>query len=262
MQIYIPSTHRAGMQYTLDELLSHGVHSRLIRIVVPVDEVDSYVMQHGPQFILACPAKGIAATRQWIMEYATDNHVIMMDDDLTFFTRREDEPAKFRDMEVGELVGMLDSVNESLYDYAHVGIATREGGNRNTGPVIACTRMLRVLSYDREKFFAHKCDFTRNGVVQEDFEVTLQLLTAGEPNLVHNRWVHNQKGSGSAGGCSTYRTMEVQAAAAHSLKSHFPDFVRVVEKTTKTAWGGATRTDVTIYWKKAYEYGLSRCRAQ
>jgi hypothetical protein len=31
-----------------------------------------------------------------------------------------------------------------------------------------------------------------------------------------------------------------------------PAFVKVVEKATKTSWGGETRTDVQVSWKKAY----------
>jgi hypothetical protein len=35
-----------------------------------------------------------------------------------------------------------------------------------------------------------------------------------------------------------------------------PNIVSVVEKTTKTAWGGGTRMDVIIQWKKALGKGL------
>ena len=40
---------------------------------------------------------------------------------------------------------------------------------------------------------------------------------------------------------------------AHELEVLHPDYVTVVDKTTKTSWGGGTRTDVRIAWKKAYE---------
>ena len=55
------------------------------------------------------------------------------------------------------------------------------------------------------------------------------------------------------GGCSTYRTMELQGAAAEKLAAKHHPFVKVVIKKTKTAWGGAERKDVIVQWKKAYQ---------
>ena len=40
---------------------------------------------------------------------------------------------------------------------------------------------------------------------------------------------------------------------SNELAALHPDFVKVVEKYTKTSWGGGIRTDVRIAWKKAYE---------
>jgi hypothetical protein len=52
--------------------------------------------------------------------------------------------------------------------------------------------------------------------------------------------------------------MESQSKAAHALKERFPEFVNMVQKQTKTAWGGQARTDVIIQWKAAYAEGLRR----
>lgn len=60
-----------------------------------------------------------------------------------------------------------------------------------------------------------------------------------------------RKFCGSA--CKHKASNRRQAAAAHQLHSLHPDFVKVVKKTTKGAWGGGERTDVTVAWKKAYE---------
>ena len=115
-----------------------------------------------------------------------------------------------------------------------------------------CTRLLRMLAYHVPTYKALKVKFDRIQFM-EDFDVTLQLLRAGKPNRLLHAWCHDQVTSNAPGGCSTYRTLAKQGVAAHSLKKLHPEFVRVVEKTTKTAWGGATRTDVQIAWKKAYK---------
>jgi hypothetical protein len=49
----------------------------------------------------------------------------------------------------------------------------------------------------------------------------------------------------------------MQKRCAEELAASFPDFVTVVEKTTKTTWKEfPTRFDVRVQWKKAYEKGI------
>jgi hypothetical protein len=91
--------------------------------------------------------------------------------------------------------------------------------------------------------------------VMEDFDFTLTLLENGGRNAVTLDYVWNQTGSNQPGGCSDYRTAEVQAKAAKELAKLHPGVVKVVEKEVigKTSWGGMkTRTDVRIQWRKAY----------
>jgi hypothetical protein len=91
--------------------------------------------------------------------------------------------------------------------------------------------------------------------VMEDFDVNLQLLKKGRPSKISYYYAQGQGSSNAAGGCSEWRTMEVQSQGAERLKALHPDVVEVVEKETKTAWGGATRKDVKVQWKKAYKLG-------
>ena len=112
--------------------------------------------------------------------------------------------------------------------------------------------MMRVLGYNKKYLEREQITFGRIPVM-EDFDITLQLLRRGYPNMILNHWVHNQGGSDTTGGCSTFRTPELQEKAANMLKEFHPNFVKVVEKETKTSWGGKKRTDVTVYWKKAYK---------
>jgi hypothetical protein len=150
---------------------------------------------------------------------------------------------------------MFDTIEDALDTHPHVGVATREGANIDTSLWKFNTRLLRILAYDAAVLRQLGIRFDRLEVM-EDFDVALQLLRAGQSNACINWITHNQKSSNAPGGCSTYRTMEVQARAAHGLKALHPNFVKVVEKETKTAWNGQVRTDVIIYWKKAYQsYG-------
>lgn len=254
MLIAIPSIHRWHEQPTLLALPPEVE----VNLFVPETQVAQYRQKWesaGNVKVHGQPASidNIGKARHAILEWAYPNAVLMLDDDLAFFARRTDEPDKFRDCDLNERAKMLHACSNALKDYAHIAVATREGGNRNTEDYVYNTRGLRVLGYDSKVVLDEEVKFNRIPVM-EDFDVALQLLRKGYPNCVLNWMVHNQTGGSNAtGGCSTYRTLELQAKAAHRLKELHPDFVTVVEKTTKTAWGGATRTDVRIQWKKAYE---------
>jgi hypothetical protein len=181
----------------------------------------------------------------------------MLDDDLVFFKRRIDDPTKLRDIENAELIEMFHLIEKTImWTHAHVGIAAREGANRNTDEFMDNTRIMRVLGYDREVLLRLGIRFDEMEVM-EDFHVALSLLERGYANRVLNTYANNQGGSGSSGGCSHFRTMDLHAANAEKLAALHPQFVTVVEKTTKGSFGGGTRKDVRIQWKEAYKYGKS-----
>ena len=255
MDIVIPSRGRAhlGMS-SLKALTAAGLRTFL---AVPMGELAAYERYDSDLCpVVGCPSAGIANTRQWIVDnVGSDDTVCMVDDDLTFFHRRSDDPTKLRDITPEELWAAFGQLERTLSDSVpHAGFATREGANRNTDALHWNTRILRVLAYHRPTLDKEGIAFGRMRVM-EDFDVALRLLRTGRHNVILNNFAHNQPGSGTEGGCSTYRTMEVQAEAAHQLAKLHPGFVRVVEKETKTSWGGQKRTDVQISWKKALAAG-------
>lgn len=257
MDIIIPSAGRWNRQPTLEQLSRAGIHPIL---VVQAHEASKYSQGWSSKatiFVLPPKIRTIAPTRQHILnEVGVSPSFCMLDDDLAFYKRRDDDRTKLRDITPTELAAAFWQIDANLGpEYAHVGFTAREGANRNTGHHALNTRIMRVLGY-------HRPTLNRLGIrfddveLMEDFHVALQLLEAGVPNLVLNDYAHNQDGSNVAGGCSTFRTMERHGAAAQKLADLHPRFVTVVEKTTKGAWGGGTRKDVLIQWKKAYAHGL------
>ena len=196
----------------------------------------------------------IAPTRQWIVEnVGEEKALVMVDDDLVFYKRRDDDAEKLRDISPVELRhAFFQLEKELLSGAAHAGFAPREGANRCTSKFMTNTRIMRVLGYRRDVLLKECITFGRLPVM-EDFDVALRLLRAGYHNIILNDYAHNQAGSGKEGGCSHFRTKELHAACAEKLAELHPRFVRVVEKTTKGAWGGGTRKDVFIQWKKAYD---------
>ena len=248
MRIFIPSSGRAQNQTTLEHL-PEEIQQALV-IVVPQEELEEYRKYNSFVKIKAPKiGMGIGPTRQWCCNQA-ESKVLMLDDDLVFATRREDDPTKFRDADYAEILDLFTKIEANLDNFASVGVSTREGGNRYTHDKDYDTRLLRILAYRTDVLREHNIRFD-DIPVMEDFYVSLSLLTRGYRNVKLNHMVQNQNGSGLTGGCSQYRTMDVQALAAHQLHDKFPEFVTVVQKETKTAWGGGVRTDVRVGWKKA-----------
>jgi len=252
LEIYIPTAGRAHRQPTLTAMLAAGIRPTL---VVQAHEADDYRLNWGEHVsIVVLPEhiRTVAPTRQHILQnVVVGPYFCMVDDDLEFFARRIDDKTKLRPLEQGELVKLFADIAYHLNVYAHVGIAAREGANRNTEYLLDNTRIMRVLAYDADVLKYKSIRFDRLDVM-EDFDVALQLLEAGYSNVVVNSWAQNQAGSNAAGGCSSWRTPELHAANAHRLAELHPKVVKVVQKETKTAWGGGTRTDVRIQWKRAY----------
>lgn len=261
MDIIIPTLGRKGHQETLNQLWCAG-----LRPVVVVQqeeyEEDAYwrdiknVYSGISVAVLPGRIETIAPTRQWILEnVGSSRTLVMLDDDLTFYKRRDDEPEKLRDITNDELkvaFGQLE-IQLTLEGYAHAGFAAREGANRNTARYLENTRIMRVLGYRRDILLQEKLRFDEMEVM-EDFHVALSLLERGYPNVILNDYAHNQAGSGKAGGCSTFRTPEMQARNAHLLAKLHPH-AQAVQRVTKGSFGGGERTDVRIQWKKAYDSG-------
>lgn len=255
MHMYITSRGRARTQYTLGNL-PRKLRNNVV-LVVPRAERKEYEAIHSGEVVCVGPnIETLSMKRQWLVRYHrrtyTEPRLIMLDDDLSFAVRRTDDRTKFKTASDNDISTMFEYVWKELLTAAHAGILAREGGNRATLDKIVCARMMRILGYNSDILAYHKIRFDRLPVMS-DFDVTLQLLRAGYLNTVFANWVQDQRGGSNApGGCSTYRTKKLLKETAHRLAALHKPFVTIEEKVTKGAWGGGTRTDVRIAWKKAY----------
>lgn len=260
MLIVIPSKARATKQTTFENM--PPVMKGRITILVEHEQAPSYIQAGYSNNLLIMPPhiKGISWSRQWLVNEALNlghEKLVMMDDDLVFAKRRDDDLTKFRTPTDLEIPRVFDDIEEALDHYAHVSVSPREGGNRRTEPFCLNTRTMRVLGYNLKVLEKEELLFTFMELM-EDFYMNLCLLTRGYENCSINWMVQNQNGSDLPGGCSTFRTLEMHQREAEKLAQVFPQFVTLVRKQTKTAWGGRERTDVVIQWKKALEYGRSQ----
>jgi TET-Associated Glycosyltransferase len=206
---------------------------------------------------------GISHTRKWILtELAAkynERYVLMLDDDQDFCYRPDmADPALETIKDLPRFESMFQILEQWLEEgFVHVGLAARQGSNNFLGPESYrdVTRMNNSYAYNTEALKEIGVELGRIPVM-EDFDLTLQLLRKGYPNRVSYQYVWNQRGSGAEGGCSSYRTAEMQSQAALKLKEYHPDYVSVVTKTTGTVWKDfGERDDVVIRWQEAYKEG-------
>lgn len=262
MRIFIPTLNRGPeRQFTIRELGSKLVRKYNVTVVCPKRELNDFGAVGGDYDVWDSPAKGIAATRQWILDNSPDPHVLMLDDDLSSWSWREeintrggDSYVQYRKATDAQRAQGLAEVAKLLKRHGHGSIGHRLFANNRAG-LDFNTRQLRALAYDRDLLKREGIKF--RVPVMEDFDVQLQLLKRGYECFQYNWLVQEQRGSNEDGGCSTYRTDEVQRKAAEQLAKLHPECVSVVTKEQKgngTMWG--TRTDVKVSWRKAIRIGM------
>ena len=250
--IFIPTRGRAGQQLTYRTMNHDGFKKHFdIRLICPFNEIKEYSFYNEGAVVLGTPEKvtGIGPTRQLIMDWCKNTdikHVIMCDDDHKWCIRKDPSAFNMRDASRDELTHAFLRLQATLQSGINLAGITARGGSNRYYPDTSKfhTRQNNVHAIDVKTFFD----------IGARFDLILTFLRAGHKNQVITDFAWDQKGSNAKGGCSSYRTEAVQAQGATGLRDLHPDFVRVVEKQTKTGWDGLkTRLDVVMSWKKAYE---------
>jgi hypothetical protein len=242
-------------------------------LFVPKEEVKAHLAQ-GRFGAIECPANRptgmtLAATRDWMLEYAVKQrhkHIVLLDDDTTLLVRQPMTPGvNPRFLTATSEQQWLDGLGwleTSLKDYAHAAWGMRQHHwdyDTNLHDSIEVGRALGCcLAYNVPTVMNTGARFTRGigkGSPMSDFNMTLQLLLAGEPNVVSLVYRASPGPANAPGGCAGARTAQLQSDTAAKLGALYPEVVTVVQKK---AWGGMesdTMNDVKVAWKKAFKLG-------
>lgn len=176
---------------------------------------------------------GVALARDFIMQYAAArgfDAVIQSDDDVSIGRR----DARGYALSIGSHPGCYADVAKFLAEmatqngYALSGLRRRQGccGSFCLAPPI------RVVAIAVAKYMAAGLSYAFAGPLSvcEDFWVALSLLRQGYAWHVDVEYVNGDAGSNAAGGCSTFRTADLQARCVKRLADEFPEWVQVVQK--------------------------------
>ncbi len=232
MKIYIPTIGRADKQRTAEVLRAAGLD-----FVLVTSDTDPASYAGWPHVVIE--EYGIRDRRQWILDNAEEDKVIMMDDDLRFFFRAEEK--KFRQADPTEVACMVNAVVAMLDHYAHGGVTDRFMCNAQPRIFKENSRYYHILAYNKALFPDPAPRYTL--YTSEEQEMNLKLLTAGKKNFVITEWTTDDVPY-APGGCSMWRTPDLETQEAKKLAEMFPGIV--------TNTGGPKNR---IAWKKAAQQG-------
>jgi hypothetical protein len=257
MRIIVPTRGRVGRQATLTYMAPHVRRNAVV--VCPASEIEEH-RRHSPwrdevEYIAQPdPDMTIAKKREWIFQnykdFTDDGCILMLDDDLRTYHRRDDNPQYLRYSNDDDQERYFWEIGEILRTgWPHAGFGVRQGNNRWEAGWHSPGRMMLALGY-------HVPTLLENAELgrietREDFDYTLQLLRKGIPNAVCQTFVVGQHGYNEQGGASLERTLERSNRDARLLAQLHPGYVTVVEKEYKSN----PRLEVICRWQKALADG-------
>lgn len=271
MNLYIMTRGRVGKQTTLGNLPQSL--QKWTYLVCPKEEGEQHLRNHPLVGILPAPehVTNYSQKFQWILEgfpteqggkpYDSEDKAVILDDDLVFSRKAETTRGSLitlRGERLKELHELFSQMEEMLEKIPLVGVHPRQMGNSAKTPFVWNGRVICIQGVNRriirERIPALRTDSLP---ILADVVLNCSLLSHGLPNALITTFFQDHGPCNADGGCSLYRTAEMQAAAARYIAARYSPYAKTVVKKPKVAkWLGETRTEFTVQWKKLYEYGL------
>lgn len=270
MRIYIPTRARYASRFL--RLTTHPLHwltpelRKRAVFVVRDDELVQYqdaLRQYGVEVLALGNPPNLSQKRVLIAQHAAakgETEFCMCDDDVNLYIRKSDKIHNMRYPTPVEVDFLFKKMEGLLGQYVMVGVSGKEGNNHGgIGPfplIRECTRSMRLYAFRTADYLS-----IDTGRLSEmaDFDTILQFLERGLKNAVIFFYAQGQPRSQFDGGCSIYRTSATHDAVCRRLADLHPGFVKLRTQENKTdSRGFGTRTEVTVYWQKAYASSQER----
>ncbi len=262
MNLFIMTRGRVGKQYTLSRLPERwrkktwlvASETELHEFPrIPIEIADRKITNYSEKF-------------QWILDGLPnkegvrpfdDEKAVILDDDLVFSHRQlVDGRPSLRTIEDAERTGVLfDYMEELLDDTALVGVHPRQMGQNTKPPYVDNGRIICIQGINRRLIGQVKVD---QFPILADVVLNCTLLSRGQANKIITTHFQDHGPCQAPGGCSIYRTADMQRSAVEYLARRWPEFVKVVERRVKTNWlqnEDGVRYDYTCQWKRLYAAG-------
>lgn len=179
--------------------------------------------------------------------------IIILDDDLVFSKK---EGQSLRTVREPDLLEPLFEQIETLLDhFPLVGIHPRQMGQNAQEPYVENGRIICVQGINRDLIGKVKVD---QFPILADVVLNCTLLARGQKNALVTTYFQDHGPCQAPGGCSIYRTPDMQRRAVNYLAERFGPFVKSVTRKPKVAkWMGDERHEYTAQWKKLHAAGAA-----
>ena len=223
MVIVVPSRGRAET-CTTQEIFPESV------FYVPKSEYEDYRNRMPNQSIVVADIENetIGKKRQFILDqYPVGEHIVFCDDDLKGYVRKVDDK-KVEDVPIKEMKQLFE---QWFQDLELSGISMwGMCGMYDVNPKFLMDKINRIAQLAGMTYGVIKkeeLNFTDEISTKEDFEYSLKCIR--KDGIIHRHSAYNPVASkyNAKGGCSTYRTSEVQIRDANWLVEHYPDLVKL-----------------------------------
>lgn len=142
-----------------------------------------------------------------------------------------------------------------LEDTALVGVHPRQMGHLQKPPYNDNGKVICVQGINRR--LVGDIPYLDKFPILSDVVLNATLLARGQGNKILTTFFQDWGSCNAPGGCSLYRTPEMQAEACYWLEERFGPYIKAVEKEAKSGWLGGKRVDFRGQWKKLYAAGVA-----
>ena len=253
MKIYIPTFKRPNKQITFNNLPDEVKKDAIL--VVQEQEKDEY--NYDCEYLVVGNNIGIAKTRAHIYEHAKDSRFCMYDDDVKFIRRNAKYYGGGSNMEKSSRVMTADDFDEmfslfnSWMDDGYVQIGQNVTALPPSGKKYTDFTSFNSVHY-LDGSVLQKEDIDHEFVqVGEDYHLMLELLTRGYKTRRSDEFVISVGENYAEGGCSTFRTPELQYNEHIKLIKKFPGLVYIAEEISLK--NNKTVTNFRYKLKDAYK---------
>jgi hypothetical protein len=252
MLVYIPTLKRENKLITTKWIPERWKNK--VILVCPAEEVHS--QWDGPRLDVPRECIGsICKTRQWIIEQSVDDHVGMLDDDLTFYKVNPDDRKKRTKLDdCGEVLDLM----EKWLEEGDVYCGTSNSFLSHLNPVEYYYGKPSHCFFMNRKYMQEKG--IRYDVLQfySDFHVPLSIVESGRRLRYTGDYISHEYKPHAPGGCSVTRTAENNRASMLKLQSLHPRYIKVREDADGENQTLKIGLKMTIQFKKCYDENVGQ----
>lgn len=260
MNLYIMTRGRLRKQLTL-ATIPWEMRQRVFLVVGASEEAEHYELygKTGAAQILTVPhtVTNYSQKFQWLLDN-NEGKFVIMDDDLSFAYR---EGAKLlHTTEPQKIMHMWSVVEDMLDDAPLVGIHPRQMGHTQPEPYVENGKIICIQAINKELFPDPKnMPRVDEFPILADVMLNCYLLSNGYHNAILTSYTQDHASCQAPGGCSIYRTTDMQRKAVERVAELYgPHAQAVIKRPKRAKWMGDERVDLRVQWKRMYAEGLAR----